>query len=299
MSRAEDRTPRHALDAELTPALPDAQVRAAMAEFYRSNEGYALQQASHTASYFRRLLGVTDAVLAQPHLSVLEIGAGSAVAMHDFLARHTDAKAVAMELSAASIRAARRGGAPSLRAIAGNALDLPFKDRSFDAVVAFEVLEHLPDVARALGEMLRVVQRPGFIIIGLPNHASLWTPIEDRWLRRDRRAFGVERGRGAWRWFKRNAGLAWRKRLSSGAEFLYRQPILHATAGGDADAVYYAAPIDLLRFFRDRGAAPVTNSALLRLGWAGRFLPVEFQGSTVMAWRITDETVSESPADRV
>ena len=155
--------------------------------------------------------------------------------------------------------------APSLRAVAGNALDLPFRDRSFDAVVAFEVLEHLPDVARALGEMLRVVRRPGFIIIGLPNHASLWTPIEDRLRRRDRRAFGVERGRGAWRWFKRNAGLAWRKRFSSGAEFLYREPILHATAGGDADAVYYAAPIDLLRFFRDRGAAPVTSSALLAI----------------------------------
>jgi len=299
VSRAENRAPRHALDAELTRALPDAQVRAAMAEFYKSNEGYALQQASHTASYFRRLLGVLDAVLAQPHLSVLEIGAGSAVAMQDFLARHTDAKAVAMELSAASIRAARRGSAPSLRAVAGNALDLPFKDRSFDAVVAFEVLEHLPDVARALDEMLRVVGRPGFIIIGLPNHASLWTPIEDRWLRRDRRAFGVERGRGAWRWFKRNAGLAWRKRFSSGAEFLYRQPILHATAGGDADAVYYAAPIDLLRFFTKRRAALVTDSARIRLGLAGPFLPVELQGSTVMAWRVTEETVSESPADRV
>ena len=291
--------PRHVLECDLGPLLPDAAVRAAMAAFYKSNEGYAAQQASHTAEYFHRLLGVMDAVLAQPHLSVLEIGAGSAVAMQDFLARHTDAKAVAMELSAASIRAARRGSASSLRAVAGNALDLPFRDRSFDAVVAFEVLEHLPDVAHALGEMLRVVRRPGFIIIGLPNHASLWTPIEDRWLRRDRRAFGVERGRGAWRWFKRNAGLAWRKRFSSGVEFLYRQPILQATAGGDADAVYYAAPIDLLRFFRDCGAALVTSSALLRLGRAGRCLPVEFQGSTVMAWRVTDETVSESPADRV
>ena len=142
---------------------------------------------------------------------------------------------------------------------------------------------------------------------GVPDSSSLAcriTRLSGRrsridWLRRDRRAFGVERGRGAWRWFKRNAGLAWRKRFSSGAEFLYRQPILHATAGGDADAVYYAAPIDLLRFFRDRGAALVTSSALLRLGWAGRCLPVEFQGSTVMAWRVTDRTVSESPADRV
>ena len=142
---------------------------------------------------------------------------------------------------------------------------------------------------------------------GVPDSSSLVCRITRRSGRlsridgsgRDRRAFGVERGRGAWRWFKRNAGLAWRKRLSSGAEFLYRPPILHATAGGDADAVYYAAPIDLLRFFRDHRAALLTSSALLRLGWAGRCLPVELQGSTVMAWRVTDGTRSESSADRV
>jgi hypothetical protein len=96
----------------------------------------------------------------------------------------------------------------------------------------------------------------------------------------------VVQGRGAWRWFKRNALLAWRKRLSNEAEFLYREPILHATAGGDADAVYYAAPIDLIRFLRSRGATLVTTSARLRHGWAGRLLPVELQGSTVIAWRV-------------
>lgn len=298
MNRAGDKAARHALDSELTPTVPDSRVRAAMAAFYKSSEGYAHQQASHTTAYFHRLLGVLDAVLTQPHQSVLEIGAGSGGAMHTFLARHTDARAVAMELSPASIRIARQGGPSSLRAVAGNALDLPFRDRSLDAVVAFEVLEHLPDIPRALAEMLRVVRRPGHIIIGLPNHASLWTPLEDRLRRRDRHAFGVERGRGAWRWFRRNAGLAWRKRFSTGAEFLYREPILHAAAGGDADAVYYAAPIDLLRFFEERRAALVTTSARLRLGWAGRFLPVELQGSTVMAWRVTDATLNESSADR-
>lgn len=280
--------PRHALESELTPQVPDARVRAAMASFYKSSEGYAHQQASHTTAYFNRLLGVMDAVLTQPNLSLLEIGAGSAAAMHTYLARHPAARAVAMELSPLSIRAATQGSATSLRAVAGNALQLPFRDRSLDVVVAFEVIEHIPDVGVALHEMLRVVRRPGYIIIGLPNHASLWTPLEDGLRRRTRRAFGVEGGHGAWRWWKRNAALAWRKRLSSATEFLYREPILHASAGGDADAVYYAAPIDLVRFFRKSGATLVMSSARLRLGWAGRLLPIEMQGSTVMAWRVSD-----------
>ena len=290
MSRVRVRVPRHALECALSQDVPDERVRAAMSAFYKSNEGYAHHQASHTAAYFQRLLGVLDAVLTEPHLHVLEIGAGSAAALRAFVAAHAGARAVAMELSPASIRAANHGGTPSLRAIAGNALELPFRDRSLDAVIAFEVLEHLPDVALALDEMLRVVRRPGHIIIGLPNHASLWTPLEDVFRLRDRRAFGVEGGHGAWRWFKRNAGLAWRKRLSRRAEFLYRDPILHAAAGGDADAVYYAAPIDLVRFFVQRRAMLVTSSARLRWPWAGRLLPVELQGSTVMAWRVTDAT---------
>ena len=290
MSRVRKHPPRHALETELTETVPDARVRAAMAEFYKTSEGYAHQQASHTTAYFSRLLGVFDAVLAKPHQSILEIGSGSAVAMRDFLARHPDASAVAMELSPASISAAACSRPASMRAIAGDALDLPFRDQSLDAIVAFEVLEHVPDVRRALDEMLRVVRRPGYIIIGLPNHASLWTPLEDRVRRRDRRAFGVEGGRGAFRWFARNVSLAWRKRISRRAQFLYREPFLHAASGGDADAVYYAAPVDLMRFFDRRGVVLVTTSAKERLGWAGRFLPVELQGSTVMAWRVTGAT---------
>lgn len=294
MSRTSGKAPRHALESDLTPEVPGADVRAAMAAFYKSNEGYAHQQGSHTRAYFERLLGVIDVVLAGSEMHVLEIGAGSAATMHTFLARHPGSKATVMELSPVSLEAAKQGGSSSLRAVAGNALQLPFRDRSLDAVVAFEVIEHLPDVALALDEMLRVVRRPGYIIIGLPNHASLWTPVEDRFRNRDRRAFGIVRGRGAWRWLSRNVVLALRKRFSRRSEFLYREPILHAAAGGDADAVYYAAPIDLLRFFRSRGASLITTSARLRLGWAGRLLPVELQGSTVMAWRIIESSTDRA-----
>ena len=284
MTRSPDAGPRHALDCELTPQLPDARVRAAMAAFYKTSEGYAQQQSTHTRAYFGRLLTLLDAVLTTPNPHVLEIGAGAAGAMRDFLLRRPNARAVAIEMSAISLRGT---GVESLalRGVAGDALHLPFKDRSFDAVFAFEVIEHLPDVAQALMEALRVVKRPGHIIIGLPNHASLWTPLEDRLRSRNRLAFGVARGRGTWRWWKRNAVLAWKKRMSSHPQFLYREPILSAS-GGDADAVYYAAPVDLLRFFRRHGATLVTTSAHLRFGPVGGLLPVELQGSTVMAWRV-------------
>ena len=144
-------------------------------------------------------------VLAQPR--VLEIGGGSAGAMRQFLSIRPKATAVALELSWTSLRNTADAGEKRLQGVAGTALNLPFARDSFDAVIAFEVIEHLPDVARALDEALRVLRRPGDIIIGLPNHASLWTPVEDAIGRRSRLAFGVDHGRGAWRWWGRNAAL--------------------------------------------------------------------------------------------
>ena len=287
MSRPDARPPRHALDSALTPNAPDAKLRAEMSVFYRTNESYARQQASHPVKYFDRLLSVMNGVLDKADPRIIEIGGGAGAAMQSFLGPKPAGRAFVVELSPALLRAAQADSRSRVLSIAGSALQLPVADRSVDAVVAFEVLEHLPDVPQALDELIRIVRRPGLIIIGLPNHASLWTPIEDAIRRRDRHAFGVERGRGAWRWWRRNAALTWQKRLAPRAEFLYRQPILDAAIGGDADAVYYAAPLDLLRFFRARRLELVKTSSEVRFGPIGRFLPVELQGSTVMAWRIT------------
>ncbi|RPI55070.1 MAG: class I SAM-dependent methyltransferase [Acidobacteria bacterium] len=290
--RPAPKRPRHALDGALSPSPPDARIRAALAEFYRTNTGYADRQSAHDTRYFRRLLSVMETVIAGANPRVLEIGSGSGGALRAFLDSRPGATAIALEVSGASLQRAGEGAA--LRPVAGSALEIPLRNESVDAVIAFEVIEHLPDVARAFDEMLRVLRRPGHIVIGLPNHASLWTPIEDRFRGRSRRAFGVERGSGAWRWWRRNAALAWRKRMSRRAEFLYREPILDAVQGGDADAVYYAAPLDLLRYFRNHRADLVMTSTQVRFGPLGRFLPVEMQGSSVMAWRVTEATVRES-----
>jgi hypothetical protein len=50
---------------------------------------------------------------------------------------------------------------PNLRTIEGSALELPFEDRSVEAVVCVDVFEHLPKVgrSRAFSELLRVARR--------------------------------------------------------------------------------------------------------------------------------------------
>lgn len=46
-----------------------------------------------------------------------------------------------------------------------NATPLPFEDQSFDVVTSLEALEFLPDDMAALGEMVRVLRKGGFLMV--------------------------------------------------------------------------------------------------------------------------------------
>lgn len=56
---------------------------------------------------------------------------------------------------------------------------LPFKNGLFDKVVMSEVLEHLPDDAKGLKEVKRILKPNGIIVISVPNanYPFLWDPI--------------------------------------------------------------------------------------------------------------------------
>jgi ubiquinone/menaquinone biosynthesis C-methylase UbiE len=64
---------------------------------------------------------------------------------------------------------------PSLRAAAvnGNCLALPFADQSFNAVIAFEIIEHIEIalVSSFLSEISRVLRLGGRAFLSTPNHA--------------------------------------------------------------------------------------------------------------------------------
>ena len=64
------------------------------------------------------------------------------------------------ELSADRVRA---GG------VQANALVLPFADATFDRIVASEVLEHIPDDATAIAELVRVLRPGGTMAVTVPR----------------------------------------------------------------------------------------------------------------------------------
>ncbi len=270
----------------LRPHVPDETTRVRLQQFYRSSHDYAHQQSQHNAAYFQKFADVVTHALPDTTANVLEVGAGSGEALRPLTEQRSSVRVTALDLSLSSLSNVRQRNPRRVAPLLGDALALPVRDKSFDAVVCFEVIEHLPDVAAAVAEMLRVLKRPGHLIFGLPNHASLWTPLEDILLGRTRLAFGVDGRRGALHWWARNLRMSMAKRMTTSDTFLYREPVLEGVTGGDGDAVYYCCPLDLIRHLRRRGARLVETSAHRRFGRPGWLLPSEFQGSSVLAWTI-------------
>lgn len=50
---------------------------------------------------------------------------------------------------------------------------LPFKDRSFDSIIAFDVIEHVAETHYALSECKRVLKDKGKMVISIPNNDLL------------------------------------------------------------------------------------------------------------------------------
>jgi len=69
----------------------------------------------------------------------------------------------------------RRGGL----AIRGGGWQLPFRDGSFDAVLALEILEHVEEDEEMLGEIGRILRPGGIAVISVPLHMSLWSAVDD------------------------------------------------------------------------------------------------------------------------
>jgi len=107
----------------------------------------------------------------------LEIGCGNGFVLAGIRNEFPHIKLVGAEPFVEGLHTARRRlrDVPLLRA---DARQLPFTDR-FDAVGAFDVLEHIDEDERVLDEMFHVVHPGGGLIVTVPQHRALWSALDD------------------------------------------------------------------------------------------------------------------------
>ncbi|WP_394842508.1 methyltransferase domain-containing protein [Pendulispora brunnea] len=103
--------------------------------------------------------------------SILECGCGTGLLLSRFAGFASTVSGI--DLSPGMLSRARDRG---LTVEEGSVTKLPFEDASFDVTCAFKVLAHVPDIGRALSEMVRVT-RPGGVVL-----AEFYNPISFRGL---------------------------------------------------------------------------------------------------------------------
>jgi len=79
----------------------------------------------------------------------------------------------------ASPPAVERLGARGGIARAGEITALPFVDKGFDLVAAFDVIEHVMDDRRVFAELTRMLKENGCLIFSVPLHPLHWTVFDD------------------------------------------------------------------------------------------------------------------------
>jgi SAM-dependent methyltransferase len=118
---------------------------------------------------------------------VIDVGCGAG--RHSFEAYRRGADVIAFDQDVAELSnvdtmfrgMAEAGEAPtSARAetVAGDALTLPYPDRTFDCVIASEILEHIPADDALIDELIRVLKVGGRLAVTVPR----WLPERLCWL---------------------------------------------------------------------------------------------------------------------
>ena len=147
------------------PELPDAarSARAANRRFYD-----ALWSAGYLVPPHRFNTWPELSALAASASGRLEVGPGLRPRLPVCGTHFVDVS----EPAVAQLR--ERGGLATLSDVTA----LPFRDRAFDLVCAFDIVEHVEDDRRVFAELSRVARHGASIVLSVPLHQVRWTAFD-------------------------------------------------------------------------------------------------------------------------
>ena len=106
--------------------------------------------------------------------SFLEVGCGTGYVLSGMREAFPSADLAGSEIFSAGLAfAARR--VPSAQLYQMDARRIPFRDH-FDAIGAFDVIEHIDDDGAVLDEINRALRPGGGLLLSVPQHPALWSP---------------------------------------------------------------------------------------------------------------------------
>jgi demethylmenaquinone methyltransferase/2-methoxy-6-polyprenyl-1,4-benzoquinol methylase len=108
----------------------------------------------------KEVIGLTK---LRPHASLLDLGTGTGDLAREALTQYPKARVTAADFTLEMMRVGKKNGA--LNFSSADALNLPFKEKTFDAVVSGFLMRNVTDVQKAFHEQHRVLKPGGRIVV--------------------------------------------------------------------------------------------------------------------------------------
>ncbi len=128
-------------------------------------------QADHTRAERHPLY---EKVELKTKKNILDIGCGTGAIITD-IASLTDGRITGIDIDKRKLEQARKAAShiSHITFVEADAMNLPFKDETFDLVVFSVVLMYVKDKQKAVTEMVRVTQKNGIVLATMePDHAG-------------------------------------------------------------------------------------------------------------------------------
>ncbi|OGH06545.1 MAG: hypothetical protein A2W22_05280 [Candidatus Levybacteria bacterium RBG_16_35_11] len=101
---------------------------------------------------------------------ILEIGCGQGFRTY-LLSKQKNNKVIGIDASKKDIEICKKRY-PRIEFLNMNAEKLLFKDKSFDQVLAIDILEHVDNLRKTIAEITRVLKSKGKVIVNVPHYKS-------------------------------------------------------------------------------------------------------------------------------
>lgn len=238
------------------------------------NGSYTHLLAQHDKGYFTQLILIVKENLLV-NSRILDVGCGSGYS--SYLLSKEGYYVVGLDLNPFP-KKLKSKQSKRLQYRRGDALHLPFKENSFDAVIFNDVIEHITNVERCLLNAKRVLRPNGVLIILSPCLITPFRPFVSFV-----RILKGEKGIPVWgenlrtcvsNIFKFSIFLCHKVVLYclGKVDFRYRLPDLKKAKdiGGDADAVYWANPFEIITFLEQQNFKIIKKETSILLGFKGR-----------------------------
>lgn len=112
---------------------------------------------------------------------ILDLGCGRGFYLKTCLKLFPKSNIVGIDKNESYLKVAHRltKGQKNVKVQKADATNLPFKNNSFDRVIASEILEHINDDEKAVSEIYRILKPKGKAIITVPykDYPFLWDPL--------------------------------------------------------------------------------------------------------------------------